>query len=138
MSPRDLLQFTYDALTGDGKKNEEIFIAGVTETAKSRLYKKFGLDVDDIVTDTYSIRHAYRKPAHNLEGDDIIHAVEVINTSTDIAPSGKHQNHPAYIFKKDIGGEISFLVEARIRKKKLLIFNFYRKAKKRRHPDATS
>ena len=138
ISNRDLLKFTYDAITGDGKTNKEVFMARVSNTAKDRLNKKFRLDVDDIVTDTYSVRHAYKKVSHNLEPDDIIHAVEVINTSTNIIRSGEHQNNPVFIFKKDIDGEISFLVEARIKKRKLLIFNFYRKTKKRRRPDAAS
>ena len=137
ISNRDLLKFTYEAITGDGKTNEEVFMARVSNTAKDRLNKKFQLDVDDIVTDTYSVRHAYKKASHNLEPNDIIHAVEVINTSTDIKAAGEHRNNPAFIFKKDINGEISFLVEARIKKRKLAIFNFYRKKKARQKSDAT-
>jgi len=138
MSTRDLLQFAQEAIKNKGYPHKEVYIDRVAEEAKDRLNKKFGIDVDDIVTDTGSVWHAYKKSAHNLEKDDIIHAVEVINTSTDIEPSGEHQNNPTFIFKKDIDGEISFLVEARIKNKKLLVANFWRKKKKRRHPDASS
>jgi hypothetical protein len=44
-------------------------------------------NVNDIDIDKNSIIHVIDKKAHNLEPDDLLHAVEVINTSQDITLS---------------------------------------------------
>jgi hypothetical protein len=78
------------------------------------------------------------KPAHNLEPDDLLYAVEVINTSTDIALSDeKHKCNDVLVFKQDIGGgELTILTEVHAKAGYLLVFDAWRQKKARK--DATA
>ena len=79
------------------------------------------------------IIHALKKVNHNLQPDDLLYAIDVINTSTDISlNSKKHKSNDVLIFKKDINGEITFLAEVHIKNDYLLIFNAWRQKKARR------
>jgi len=83
--------------------------------------------------------HALKKTNHNLEVEDLLLAVDVINTSTDIALSPeKNQNNDVLVFKKDIDGDITFLTEVRAGNGYLLVFNAWRqkKARSRRRSNA--
>ena len=63
-----------------------------------------------------AVRHSYSKDYHFLENEDILHYVDVVNTSADIKPSGKkHLNNEVIIFTKDINGKILFAVEVRVK-----------------------
>ena len=74
---------------------------------------------------------------HNLELDDLLHAVEVINTTNDISLSEeKHKSNDVLIFKKNIGGDITFLTEVHVKNNYLLVFNAWRQKKARRDLDA--
>jgi hypothetical protein len=84
-----------------------------------------------------SIIHAVDKKSHNLEPDDLLYAVDVINTGQDITLSREqHQNNDVLVFKKDIDGEITFLAEARKKHDYLLVFDVWRKKKARRRSNA--
>jgi hypothetical protein len=51
-----------------------------------------------------------------LEDNDLLHIVEVINTTTDIELSDKsHQDNIVLTFKKDANGELNFVEEVRIK-----------------------
>ncbi|MDR1231087.1 MAG: hypothetical protein LBK61_06780 [Spirochaetaceae bacterium] len=77
------------------------------------------------------------KAAHNLEADDLLHAVDVINNSQDIELSPlKHQKNPVLIFRKDINGELTVLTEVRNKNGYLLVFDAWRKKRRRRRSDA--
>jgi hypothetical protein len=85
----------------------------------------------NIITDSNSIWHAYRKKEHNLEQDDFLYAVDVINTATDVSFSlKKHKDNNVLLFTKDIiGGKITFLAEVRGSRNALLVMNCYRQRK---------
>jgi hypothetical protein len=125
------------SLASDGKENHEAFIGKVGDDTKAAVKEKVGIDVDYITTDSSSIVHAYSKPWHNLEPDDMLLAVEAINTSNSITLSPRgHQNNKVLEFKKDINGEITFMTEVRVKKGKLMIFDCWRQKKIRQRPDA--
>jgi hypothetical protein len=129
--------FIKASLVSDGTENYEAFIGKVGDTTKAVVKEKSGANVDYISTDSSSIVHAYSKPWHNLEADDMLLAVNVINTSNNInlSPRG-HQNNKVLEFKKDIDGGITFMAEVRVKKGKLMIFDCWRKKKVRQRPDA--
>jgi hypothetical protein len=62
-----------------------------------------------------TVRHSINKPSHNLRENDLLFIPEIINTATDIRLSdGKNQNNECLEFKKDIEGDITLIVEARM------------------------
>jgi len=63
-----------------------------------------------------AVRHSFNKASHNLKNDDLLKIVEVVNTATDIKLSDTtHQNNECLEFTKDIGGNITFVVEVRVK-----------------------
>jgi hypothetical protein len=85
------------------------------------------------------IRHAYQEK-HNLEPDDLLLAMDVINTSADITLTNRqHLSNDVLVFKKDIDGDITFLTEVHVKKGYLMVFDAWRqkKARNRKSPDAT-
>jgi hypothetical protein len=74
---------------------------------------------------------------HNLEPDDLLYAVDVINTSNDISLSDKkHKFNSVVVFKKDRGGEITVLTEVHVKNNYLLVFDAWRQQKARRYATA--
>ena len=60
--------------------------------------------------------HAFSKKNHNLENDDLLHLVDTINSTSTIELSDKkHQGNDVLIFRKNINGEIDFVVELRMK-----------------------
>jgi hypothetical protein len=57
------------------------------------------------------------KLQHNLNSDDLLHAVDVINTTNDISLSEeKHKSNDVLMFKKNIGGDLTFLTEVHVKR----------------------
>jgi hypothetical protein len=112
--------------------NRRVIIGEVNNDARKRIEDISGKTVKNINIDSESIRHSLKKPEHNLEPEDLLLAVDVINTATDIKLSDKkHLQSDVLTFKKDIDGEITFLTEVRARKNYLLVFNAWRQKKAR-------
>ena len=130
--------FIKQSLEKKDKENKRVIIGKISEEARKRIEKICGKSISDIDIDNSGVTHAITKTEHNIEPDDLLYAIEVINTTNNITLSNKrHQDCDVLIFKKDIDGEITFLTEAHIGNGFLLVFNAYRQKKARRRPDAT-
>jgi len=106
-------------------------IGVVSRDAGKRIYAICGEKPDIITIDRDGIRHALRKTEHHLKPEDLLLAVDAINTSEIIDPSDrKHSDNVVLTFEKDIGGEITFLTEVHIRRGDLLVFNAWRRKKR--------
>jgi hypothetical protein len=117
--------------------NKRLKIGDLSEDRQNLINERFECALKDITTDTSGIIHAMEKKEHNLEPDDLLHAVDVINTAEDVTLSPKkHQNNKVLVFKKDINGELTILAEIRSKYGHLTVFDAWRKEKARRHPDA--
>jgi hypothetical protein len=114
LSAKELKQFIDEAKTG--KDDKKAFIGLVAPESAARIKAICGKDVKVIILESGAVRHAYSKQYHNLEEDDLLHIVDVINTSVDITLSERsHQDSIVLTFRKDIGGEIDFVEELRIK-----------------------
>jgi hypothetical protein len=134
LTDSEFRQFVDDAINGlEYTEIKQVYIGDVDENAAARIKAVCGERVTKISADNGQIRHAYYKAAHNLESDDILHINEVINTTTDISLSGREFLHnKALLFKKDISGEVTFLVQLRPKYDGWLAFaDCWRKKKKR-------
>jgi len=108
-----LKQFIEDASTG--KCNDKAFIGTVVPDAAQRIEAVCNKKVKYIMLESEGIRHSYKKASHNLKDDDLLHIVDVINTAVDIKVSDTaHQNNECLEICKDIGGEVTFVMEIRI------------------------
>jgi len=135
---KELQDFIKETLENRNNEYKIIKIGETTEDAKQRIEKICGKKISSIDIDNSGVIHAVSKVNHNIESDDLLLAVDVINTTTDISLSDKkHQDCDVLIFKKDIDGEITFLTETHIKKDYLLIFNAWRQNKARRNPNVT-
>jgi hypothetical protein len=124
------INLTMDNRSGPYKR---LKIGIVSENAKKQIGEKTRATVRYINIDNEGIIHAMRKAAHNLEPDDLLYAVDVINTSRDISLSlEKHLKNDVLIFKKDVNGELTVLAEVHTKEKYLLVFDAWRKQKARR------
>jgi hypothetical protein len=124
---QELSAFIDNSMNNRAMRHKIIKIGDISDPAQKRIKDKFGFSVKFIKTDNYGMIHAKRKVTHNLEPDDLLHAVDVINTSQNIALSSEpHQDHNVLIFKKDIGGELTFLAEFYPKYETLVIFNAWR------------
>jgi len=121
--------------------NKRVIIGTVSDEAQKRIKEKCGSRVKNINIDNHSIVHAITQLHHNLEPEDILLAVDVINTTTDIELSDeKHQGCDVLIFQKDIDGDITFLTEVHAKNGYLLVCDAWRqkKARSRRSSDAAN
>jgi hypothetical protein len=139
----ELKQFIEDSIAKKPIQNERATIGKVNDTAQQRISDAYGksVKIEDIDIDNHSIVHAMTQLHHNLEPDDLLLAVEVMNTATDIELSEPpHQNNDVLVFKKDIDGEITFLVEVHIKNGYFLVCDAWRqrKARSRRRSDAAA
>jgi len=116
---------------------KRIRIGNISDEAQNRIKVICGRKVSEIDIDNSGIIHAIKKVEHNLQPDDLLNAVEVINTAANISLSKKkHKTNDVLEFRKDIDGEITFLAEIHEKNDYLLIFNAWRQKKARR--DATA
>jgi len=133
-----LQDFINETLKDRKAPHKWIQIGIIGEDAQKRIEEKCNSKVSKIHIDNYSIIHAMDKPSHNLEPDDLLHAVDVINNSREISLSNiKHLSNDVLIFKKDINGEIIFLTEVHVKNDYLLVFDAWHQKMARRYPNAT-
>jgi hypothetical protein len=112
---------------------KQAYIGDVSDEAAPRIETVTGKPMTKIMIDNGQIRHAYKKLSHNLEPDYIFHILYVINNADYIKLSDREFLHsPALIFEKDIGGNITFLIQVRTEHGGWLAFaNCWWKKKKR-------
>ena len=133
-----LQDFINETLRDRKAPHKWIKIGIIGKDAQKRIKEKCNSKVSEIHIDNYSIVHAMDKPSHNLEPDDLLHAIDVINNSKDISLSDrKHLSNDVLIFREDINGEITFLTEVHVKNDYLLVFDAWRQKKARRYPNAT-
>lgn len=111
------------------KDNERISLGRISQSAKERILRMTGLEIERVILDSDSIRHAYSKSEHNLLPDDLDDMKEVIETTTDIELSPKRNatGNPVIIFKKQESNGIILCEEYRAGKKELELQTAYRK-----------
>ena len=132
-----LQDFIKESLKNRKAPYKWIRIGIIENNAQKRIEEKCGYKVSEIHIDNSGIIHTMAQAHHNLESDDILYAVDVINTTNDISLSGKkHKSNDVLIFKQDINGSITFLAEVHAKNGYLLVFNAWRPKKARRDPDA--
>jgi hypothetical protein len=128
-----------DTAMGNRSAPYKRVVVGETSTGTRAYIENItGSIVKNINIDNSGIIHAMGKPAHNLESDDLLYAVEVINTSTDITISPeKHLSNTVLVFKKDIGGgELTVLTEVHKKGDYLVVFDAWRQKKALRYTTA--
>jgi hypothetical protein len=136
-SKRELSAFIENSMSNRKTPYKRIKIGDISEAAQSRIKNKFGFNIPGIGIENYSIIHTMKKAAHNLESDDLLHAVDVINTSQNIELSPKqHKDCKVLEFTKDINGELTILTEVHTKDGYLLVFDAWRKKKARRDTTA--
>ena len=136
-SEKEYQDFIDKSLAERSEDTQRVNIGKTTIEARKHIEDVYGKSVSNIDIDNTGIIHTFDKKEHNLEPDDLIHAVDVINTPNTISLSEKkHQGCDVLVFKKDINGELDVLAEIHSLKDYLLIFNAMRKNKVRKRPDA--
>ena len=132
-----LMDFIEESLKNRNAPHKWIRIGTIGNDAQKRIEQKCGAKVSEIHIDNSSVIHAMTQAHHNLEPDDLLYAVDVINTTNDISLSGKaHRSSDVLIFKQSIKGDITFLTEVHVKNDYLLVFNAWREKKARRDLDA--
>ena len=132
-----LRDFIKESLVNRKEPYKRLKIGLIDDKAGGRIAEICGAKVTEIDIDNSGIIHAMKQQRHNLEADDLLHAVEVINTTGNISFSEKkHKSNDVLIFKKDIDGEITFLAEVHSKNSYLLVFDAWRQQRARR--DATA
>ena len=138
MTQVELQNFTDETIKDKKAPYKWIKIGNVCNDAQKRIEQKCGVKISGIHMDNSGVIHALTQSHHNLEPNDLLHAVDVINSTTDIELSQKqHLSNNVLIFKKDIDGEIIFLTEVHVKNDYLLVFDAWRQKKARRYPNAT-
>ena len=134
----ELQDFIDQTLQNQKAPHKWIKIGIINNEAQKRIEQKCGYKISEIHIDNSSVIHAMTQTHHNLAFDDLLHAVDVINSTDDISLSGKkHKSCDVLIFKKNINGELTFLTEVHVKNGYLMVFNAWRLKKARRDPDAT-
>jgi len=141
LSSSELKRFIDETLENKKAPYKRVIIGKIGDDARSRIEAVYGkrVNFENINLDNDSIHHAVENLHHNIEREDLLLAVEVINTSRDITLSEeRHQDSDVLVFKKDMDGEITFLTEVRVKNGYLLVFNAWRqkKARSRKRSDA--
>jgi hypothetical protein len=127
-------QFITKALK-DRKEKGRIILGKILPEAQARIADKISGSIFEIQITMDDVRHAHQEK-HNLDADDLRHAVNVINTATDITLSERrHADNDVLVFTKDINGDLTFLTEVHIKNGYLQVFDFWRQKKVRNRPD---
>jgi len=132
-SQDEYMDFINQSLANRGEKNKKIKIGETTENSR----KNIGKDVTNIGIDNHGIIHAHKKK-HNLEPDDLLHAVDIINNADEVKQARKHSDNDVASFIKDINGNIELLAEIHELQDFLMVFNAWRQKKVRNRPDAVN
>ena len=132
-----LMDFIEKSLKDRNAPYKWIQIGTISNDAQKKIEQKCGAKISKIHIDNSGVIHAMAQTHHNLEPDDLLHAVDVINTTNDISLSGKkHKSNNVLIFKQAINGYITFLTEVHVKNNYLLVFDAWRQKKARRDLDA--
>lgn len=101
------------------KENVRISLGQINDKAKSRIKNVTGIEVDRIILESGSVKHAFNEPAHNLEPNDLDDMKEIIESTTDISlsPTKNKQGNPVIIFKKQEPNGVILCEEYRAGKK---------------------
>jgi hypothetical protein len=114
LSNDELKEFVDEAR--NGKENKKAYIGTIEPDAAERIKAVCGENVSNIMLESEGIRHSLNKVSHNLHEGDLLHIRDVINTATDIRLStATHQNNKCLEITKDLGGNITFVVEVRVK-----------------------
>jgi hypothetical protein len=114
LSEDELKAFVAESLAG--KENKKAFIGTIASEAVQRIEAVCGKKVGRIVLESEAVRHSINKASHNLHDGDLLRLVNVINTATDIKNSQiHHQNNKCLEITQDIDGNITFVVEVRVK-----------------------
>ena len=100
-----------------GQENKKAFIGVINKDAAERIENVSGKKVSKIMMESEGVRHSYKKASHNLKDGDLLHIINAINTANidDIKVSSKkHQNNECLEISKNIGDNITFVMEVRI------------------------
>jgi uncharacterized protein YjaZ len=121
LTKQEFAKFVADSLTGQFKENQQACIGEITSEASARIMRICGKRVRHIMASSSAIIHAYSKVSHNLAPTDILHLVEVVNTTKNIkisADSFRSEPGAAVLeFEMDIKGDLKFIELVRISKK---------------------
>ena len=132
-----LMDFIEESLKNRNAPYKWIQIGAISNDAQKRVEQKCGAKVSEIHIDNSGVIHAMAQAHHNLEPDDLLRAIDVINSTNDISLSEKrHKSNNVLIFKQNINGHITFLTEVHVKNGYLLVFDAWRQKKARRDPDA--
>ena len=113
LTQNELKVFVEESRTG--KTNDKAFIGTIIPDAAQRIEAICGKKVKKIMLESEAVRHSFKKAGHNLKDDDLLHIVDVINTTKDIKVSDvTHQNNECLEICTNISGEITFVMEVRI------------------------
>ncbi|MDR1931654.1 MAG: hypothetical protein LBQ57_02410 [Spirochaetales bacterium] len=108
LSTEELKKFIEEAR--NGKENKNAFIGTIQHSTAERIKAICGKNISKIMLESGAVRHSHNKLHHNLKDDDLLYAVEVINSPISIEPSPtKHRDSSVLTFKGYINGEIYFL-----------------------------
>ena len=117
------------------KENVRVSLGEISDEARNRIKEKTGLLVNRVILDSDSVRHAYSKPQHNLNPNDLDDMKNIIETTTDIEMGGINpQGNPIIIFKKQEVNGIILCEEYRAKNKELELQTAYRIKKEKRQP----
>jgi hypothetical protein len=96
-------------------ENSKAYIGTITHEARQRIKDVSGKIMSNIMLESGNVRHCMNKPSHNLRENDLLLIPDIINMATDIRVSDTmNQNNECLELKKDINGEITLIVEARV------------------------
>jgi hypothetical protein len=118
LTHQEFIQFITKTFNREFSGDRKAWIGVVSSLAQTKLKQIAGRTANKIMISSSSIFHVYKKESHNLLFDDILHIVDVINNADTIDLStdkSKHKND-VFLFKKDINGTITFVIELRISK----------------------
>jgi hypothetical protein len=121
LAKQEFAEFVKNSLSGQFKEDQKAWIGNVTSGASARIMRICGKRVERIMVSSSAIAHAYSKTSHNLLPTDILHLVEVINTTNNIKISAEsfrsELGSTVLEFEMDIQGSLKFVEIVRISKK---------------------
>ena len=138
LSENEFKDFIDESLKNRQSGSKRVNIGELTKEAKKMIQEIYEGDIgSNIEITNQDVIHTYKKPEHNLESDDLLHAVDVINSPQNVRLSDKqHNQSDVFEFSKDVNGNIKFLTENHPNKNHILIFNGMRRKKIRDSSDA--
>lgn len=121
----------------NSKDDERVSLGEVDNKAKARIKAATGIDVERVILDSDSVRHAF-DPKHNLDPDDLDDMKSIIETTTDISlsPEKTRKGCPVIIFKSQEPNGVILCEEYRAKNKELELQTAYRKKKQRLNADS--